>query len=80
MPPILQQVALDPDRLLTTYVTTSYTSYIGKIDDLDGLEIVEVAYGGLAAGRGVIWLRVRLWVSDANPLGFVPNLSERGDR
>jgi hypothetical protein len=30
---------------------------------LDGLEIVEVAYGGLAAGRGVIWLRVRLWVS-----------------
>jgi hypothetical protein len=30
---------------------------------LDGLEIVEVAYRGLAAGRGVIWLRVRLWVS-----------------
>jgi hypothetical protein len=30
---------------------------------LEGLEIVEVAYGGLAAGRGVIWLRVRLWVS-----------------
>jgi hypothetical protein len=30
---------------------------------LDGLEIVEVAYGGLAAGRGVVWLRVRLWVS-----------------
>jgi hypothetical protein len=30
---------------------------------LDGLEIIEVAYGGLAAGRGVIWLRVRLWVS-----------------
>jgi hypothetical protein len=30
---------------------------------LDSLEIVEVAYGGLAAGRGVIWLRVRLWVS-----------------
>jgi hypothetical protein len=29
---------------------------------LDGLEIVEVAYGGLAAGR-VIWLRVSLWVS-----------------
>jgi hypothetical protein len=31
-----------------------------KIDDLEGLEIVEVTYGGLAAGRGVIWLRVRL--------------------
>jgi hypothetical protein len=30
---------------------------------LNGLEIVEVAYGGLTAGRGVIWLRVRLWVS-----------------
>jgi hypothetical protein len=30
---------------------------------LEGLEIVEVAYGGLAAGRGMIWLRVRLWVS-----------------
>jgi hypothetical protein len=30
---------------------------------LNSLEIVEVAYGGLAAGRGVIWLRVRLWVS-----------------
>jgi hypothetical protein len=30
---------------------------------LDKLEIVEVAYGGLAAGRGVIWLRIRLWVS-----------------
>jgi hypothetical protein len=30
---------------------------------LDGLEIIEIAYGGLAAGRGVIWLRVRLWVS-----------------
>jgi hypothetical protein len=29
---------------------------------LDGLKIVEVAYRGLAAGRGVIWLRVRLWV------------------
>jgi hypothetical protein len=34
-----------------------------KIDDLEGLEIVEVAYGGLAAGRGMIWLRIRLWVS-----------------
>jgi hypothetical protein len=33
-----------------------------KIDDLEGLEIVEIAYGGLAAGRGIIWLRVRLWV------------------
>jgi hypothetical protein len=63
MPPILQQVALDPGRLLTTYVTTFYTSYIGKIDDWDSLEIIEVAYGGLAAERGVIWLRVRLWVS-----------------
>jgi hypothetical protein len=30
---------------------------------LDKLEIVKVAYGGLAAGRGVIWLRIRLWVS-----------------
>jgi hypothetical protein len=60
MPPILQQVALDPGRLLTTYVTTFYTSYIGKIDDLDGLEIIEAAYGGLATGRGVIWLGVRL--------------------
>jgi hypothetical protein len=30
---------------------------------LDGLEIVEVAYERLAIGRGVIWLRVRLWVS-----------------
>jgi hypothetical protein len=53
-------MALDPGRLLTSYITTSYISYIGKIDDLEGLEIVEVAYGGLAAGRGVIWLRVRL--------------------
>jgi hypothetical protein len=60
LPHILQQVALDPGRLLTTYVTTSHTSYIGKIDDLEGLEIVEVAYRGLAAGRGVIWLRVGL--------------------
>jgi hypothetical protein len=34
-----------------------------KIDNLEGLEIVEVAYGGLAAGRGMIWLRIRLWVS-----------------
>jgi hypothetical protein len=25
---ILQQMALGPDRLLTTYVTTFYTSYI----------------------------------------------------
>jgi hypothetical protein len=30
---------------------------------LDGLEIVEVTYGGLATSRGLIWLRVRLWVS-----------------
>jgi hypothetical protein len=30
---------------------------------LISLEIVEAAYGGLAAGRGVIWLRVRLRVS-----------------
>jgi hypothetical protein len=44
-------MALGSGRLLTIYVTTSYTSYIGKIDDLEGLEIVEVAYGGLAAGR-----------------------------
>jgi hypothetical protein len=34
-----------------------------KIDNLEILEIVEVAYEGLAAGRGVIWLRIRLWVS-----------------
>jgi hypothetical protein len=47
-------------RLLTTHVTTCYTSYIEKIDDLEGLEIVEIAYGRLAAGRGIIWLRVRL--------------------
>jgi hypothetical protein len=33
-----------------------------KIDDLEGLEIIKVAYGGLAAGRGMIWLRIRLWV------------------
>jgi hypothetical protein len=63
MPRILQQVVLGPGRLLTTYVTIFYASYIRKIDDLDKLEIVEIAYGGLAAGRGVIWLRVRLWVS-----------------
>jgi hypothetical protein len=63
MPYILQQVALGLGRLLITYVTTFYTSYISKIDNLDGLEIVEVAHGGLAAGRGVIWLRIRLWVS-----------------
>jgi hypothetical protein len=30
---------------------------------LDELEIVEVAYRGLAAGRGMIWLRIRFWVS-----------------
>jgi hypothetical protein len=60
MPHILQQVALCPDRLLTTYVTTSYTKYIRQIDDLDGLKIIEITYGGLATGRGVIWLRVRL--------------------
>jgi hypothetical protein len=30
---------------------------------LEGLEIVEVTYGGLAAERGMIWLRIRLWVS-----------------
>jgi hypothetical protein len=30
---------------------------------LDGLKIVEIAYGGLAARRGVIRLRIRLWVS-----------------
>jgi hypothetical protein len=29
---------------------------------LNSLEIIKVAYGGLAAGRGAIWLRVRLWV------------------
>jgi hypothetical protein len=63
MPRILQQVALGPGRLLTTYVTSLYTSYNWTIDDLDRLEIVEVAYGGLAAGRGVIWLTIRLWVS-----------------
>jgi hypothetical protein len=62
-PSMLQQMALGLGRLLTTYVTTFYTNYICKIDDLNSLEIVEVAYGGLAAGRGVISLRVRLWVS-----------------
>jgi hypothetical protein len=30
---------------------------------LNSLEIVEVAYRGLAARRAMIWLRVRLWVS-----------------
>jgi hypothetical protein len=60
---MLQQMALGLGRLLTTYVTTFYTNYICKIDDLNSLEIVEVAYGGLAAGRGMIWLRIRLWVS-----------------
>jgi hypothetical protein len=30
---------------------------------LGELEIVEVAYRGLAAGRGVIWLRIGFWVS-----------------
>jgi hypothetical protein len=55
-------MALALGTLLTIYVTTSYTSYIRKIDDLEGLEIIEVAYKGLAAGRGMIWLRVRLWV------------------
>jgi hypothetical protein len=30
---------------------------------LGELEIFEVAYGGLAAGRGVIWLRIGFWVS-----------------
>jgi hypothetical protein len=56
-------VALDPGKLLTTYITTFYTNYICKIDDLGGLKIIEVAYEGLAAGRGVIGMRVRLWVS-----------------
>jgi hypothetical protein len=57
---MLQQITLGLGRLLTTYVTTFYTIYIWKIDDLDELEIVEVAYGGLAAERGVIGQRVRL--------------------
>jgi hypothetical protein len=30
---------------------------------LGELEIVEIAYGGLAAGRRVIWLRIGFWVS-----------------
>jgi hypothetical protein len=30
---------------------------------LDELEIVEIAYGGLTAGRGAIWLRIGFWVS-----------------
>jgi hypothetical protein len=30
---------------------------------LKELEIIEVAYGGLSAGRGMIYLRIRLWVS-----------------
>jgi hypothetical protein len=53
MPHILQLVALGLGRLFTTYVTTFYTNYIQEIDDLDELKIVEVAYGGLAAGRGM---------------------------
>jgi hypothetical protein len=42
-------MALGLGRLLTTYVTTFYTSYTCKIDDLNSLEIIEVTYGGLAA-------------------------------
>jgi hypothetical protein len=30
---------------------------------LNRLEIVKVTCGGLTAGRGVIWRRVRLWIS-----------------
>jgi hypothetical protein len=30
---------------------------------LDTLKIVEVAHGGLAARRGMIWLRIRFWIS-----------------
>jgi hypothetical protein len=56
-------MALSLDRLLTTYVTTLYTGYILRIDDLNKLEIIKVAYRGLAAGRGVIWLTVGFWVS-----------------
>jgi hypothetical protein len=56
-------VALGIGRLLTTYVTSFYTNHNWKIDDLGELEIVEVAYGGLATGRGVIWLGIGFWVS-----------------
>jgi hypothetical protein len=30
---------------------------------LGRLKIIEVAYGGLAAERGVIWLRIGFWIS-----------------
>jgi hypothetical protein len=55
-------MALSLGRLLTTYVTIFYTRYIIRVDDLDRLAIVEVAYGGLAVGRGMIWLRVGFWI------------------
>jgi hypothetical protein len=62
MPHTVQQVALGPVDypLPMSQQSTLVTSE--KIDDLEGLEIVEVAYGGLAAERGRIWLRIRLWV------------------
>jgi hypothetical protein len=54
MPHIVQQVALGPVDypLPMSQQSTLVTSK--KIDDLEGLEIIEVAYGGLAAGRGMI--------------------------
>jgi sensor histidine kinase YesM len=63
MPHIVQQVALGPVDypLPISQQSTLVTSE--NIDDLEGLEIVEVAYGGLAVGRGMIWLRIRFWVS-----------------
>jgi hypothetical protein len=30
---------------------------------LDKLKIAEVAHGGLAAGRGMMWLRIGFWIS-----------------
>jgi hypothetical protein len=56
-------MALSLGRLSTTYVTAFYTKYIRKIDDLGELKIVEIAYGGQTAGRGMIWLRIGFWVS-----------------
>jgi hypothetical protein len=60
MPHIVQQVALGPIDYPLPMSQQFKLVTSKKIDDLEGLEIVEVAYGGLAAGRGMIWLRIRL--------------------